>query len=122
METATIRWKDGTELEVRVNCATYIMDEEPDFPDDLTGAEVITEEGTTRFVDPKIIECASGFEPGYWFTIVEKTSTEKQNEKLARQQADIANVEDAVCEESMANEDRFAEIEDAICELSEALM
>ena len=83
METATIRWNDGTELETRVNGTCYITDEKPDFPDDLTDVEVITEDGQAHFANPKIIECAAGFEPGYWFTLVEKGETEQVEQNTA---------------------------------------
>lgn len=76
-------------MAVKVNGTCYITDEKPSFPFDLTETEVVTDSGTTLFVNPKIIECASGFEPGYWFTLVEKSSVEVQEEELAQQRADI---------------------------------
>ena len=78
-----IRFNDGTELEVEVNGTCFITEEEPDFPDDLTDIEVVTDEGTQTFVNPKIIECAPGFEEGYWFTLVEKGDTEQIEQNTA---------------------------------------
>lgn len=89
METGKVIFNDGTEIEVQINGGTLITDEKPDFPNDLTGVVVSTGEGSTVYDDPKLIECAMGFEPGYGFVFVEKSAEEKQSELIAQNTADL---------------------------------
>lgn len=89
METATIRFSDGTELQVEVNGTCFIAEEEPEFPEDLSEVEIETADSVTVIENAKIIEASGGFEPGYWFTIAQKSALEIQAEELARQRADI---------------------------------
>lgn len=70
----TIRFSDGTEITAEQNGTTYIVDEEPTFPEDLSEVEIEGEEGTTTIENAEIIECAKV--PGderYWFTVIPQT-------------------------------------------------
>jgi hypothetical protein len=46
-------------------------------------------------------------------------STRKKEKE--KQEAMIADIENGICEESMATEERLADIENALCELSDAI-
>lgn len=67
----TIRFADGSELTAEQNGTSYIVDEAPEFPEDLTDVEIEGEDGTVTIEDAQIVECAAI--PGdtrYWFTII----------------------------------------------------
>ena len=82
--TATISFNDGTEMEVVVNGNCFILDEAPEFPEDITETLVTYKNGSTQeFSDPKVIECAAGFSPGYWFTLVEKGAVDQVEQNTA---------------------------------------
>ena len=70
MEKVTIVFADGTELEVEKNGTCFIVDEEPEFPEDLSEV-TITEDGKDTVIEnAEIVECAAT-DDRYWFAIIE---------------------------------------------------
>ena len=84
MEKATIIFNDGTEIEAAVNGDCFIVDEKPDFPDDLTDITIVSDQGEKTVEHGRIVECAS--EKDYWFAIVEIPEAERT---LTQMQANI---------------------------------
>ena len=84
MEKATIIFNDGTELEAAVNGDCFIVDEKPDFPNDLTDISIVSDQGERTVEHGRIVECAS--EEGYWFAIAEIPEAERT---LTQMQANI---------------------------------
>lgn len=89
MNTAVITFLDGSEIAVEVNGDSFILDEEPEFPDDLSAVTITEGEDTRELWNVKVQECAS-IDGRYWFAFVQISEVEL----------------------------RFAELEDALCELS----
>lgn len=75
MEEVRIIFNDGTEIEAEVNGDSYIVDTEPDFPEDMTTVEVVKGEETTEFHNARVQECAS-VDGRFWFVILEATQSE----------------------------------------------
>lgn len=72
MEEVKIRFTDGTEIEAEKNGSSYIVDVEPDFPDDLSEVEIETDQGTETVENAMVVKCA-GTDARYWFTIIPKS-------------------------------------------------
>lgn len=72
METVTISWIDGSPtLEAEVNGGSFIVDEKPEFPADLSVVTLSYSNGNeVTLNNARIIECAS-VDGRYWFTIQE---------------------------------------------------
>lgn len=98
MERVQITFLNGDTIEAEVNASSYIVDEKPDFPDDITDVTIEYEagegqegnNGTLILRNVEIIECAS-VDGRYWFAFREKTEQELWQ----------ASIEDALCELSM---------------------
>ena len=75
MEKATIKFTDGTEIEVDVNGDSFITDTEPEFPDDMAVVEVEQGDNTTFYHNARVQECAS-VDNRYWFIILEASQSE----------------------------------------------
>ena len=76
MEKVKITFNDGTEITADVNGGSYITDEMPDFPEDLTNV-TIEENGTEKTVEyGQLIECAS-IDGRYWFAIGEVSEQQR---------------------------------------------
>lgn len=71
MEEVKIRFTDGTEIEAEKNGSSYIVDVEPDFPDDLSEVEIETDQGTETVENAMIVKCA-GTDARHWFAIIPK--------------------------------------------------
>lgn len=89
-ESVKITFVNGLVLNAILNATTYIVDEKPDFPDDISEVTVEMKNGTTVYRNAKIMEAYSD-DGKYRFGISEMSPLEI----------------------------RFAEYEDAICELSQ---
>lgn len=72
METVIINWNDGSPaLEAEVNGGSFIVEEKPEFPTDLSVVTLDYSNGTEATLNnARIIECAST-DGRYWFTIQE---------------------------------------------------
>lgn len=112
MEEVTIIFADGSELTAEQNGECFICPLKPSFPEDLSTVRIEGE--TTREIDNAVlIECAS-VDGRYWFTFVEESPDEIEKRQLRET---IAALEDALCEQDAAYDERLATIEDALCEL-----
>ena len=69
-QNVKIIFSDGTEIDAILNASTYIVDKEPDFPDDLTDVTVEKEDGTIVYHNAKILEAYSD-DDKYRFAIIE---------------------------------------------------
>lgn len=88
MEKVRIVFLSGDEIEAEVNGGSYIVDEKPDFPSDLTVVTIIDAEGTEKEIkNAQLVECAS-VDGRYWFAFNE----------LSEMQIWQAGIEDAICE------------------------
>ena len=90
MEKAKIIFITGLTITAEVNGGSYITEEKPDFPDDLSEITVEQGEETKEIRDAQIVECAS-VDGRYWFAFHEMTADEKWR----------ADIEDALCDLSM---------------------
>lgn len=99
MEKVTITFNDGTTLNPDVNGDTYILDEKPDFPIDLTGITIESASGTKTIEHGQILDCATGGASGYWFAIIEIPKGELEATQLKSQVAYIAMMTDVDLEE-----------------------
>lgn len=70
METATIIFKDGTEIEAEVNGNNLITAEEPDFPEDLSLVIVRGDDFEWVYHYAEITQ-AAGNDNRYWFVFTE---------------------------------------------------
>lgn len=86
-ESVKITFTNGLMLNAMLNATTFIVDEKPDFPDDLSEVTVEMENGTTVYHNAKIMEAYSD-DGKYRFGISEMSPLEIQ----------LAEYEDAICE------------------------
>lgn len=72
METVIISWNDGSPtLEAEVNGGSFIVEEKPEFPTDLSKVYLSFSNGSEETINnARIIECAS-IDGRYWFAIQE---------------------------------------------------
>lgn len=96
---ATIKFKDGTEIRAEMNGSCLILDEKPEFPEDLTDLRIESGEGIQTFEEAVLVECAS-INGKYWFTFIEKPLEQKQAEKIERQEEQIQFLEGCIMEMS----------------------
>lgn len=94
MNTAAILFKNGTSLTAEQNGSSFILNQKPSFPDDLSVVTVTGEDGDRIFLNAKVQDCAS-VDGRYWLAFVEKTQDELFRELM---QESIASIEDALCE------------------------
>jgi hypothetical protein len=77
METVTIIFKDATSITAKLNGNSFITDEEPRFPDDMTKVIIRKEDGSIETIrNAEVQECAST-DGKYWFTFVVATEMDK---------------------------------------------
>jgi len=96
---ATIKFKDGTEITAQVNGDCYVTEKKPSIPKDLTGLEIVTDDGTKTFEEAMFVESAS-VDGKYWFTFIEKPLEVKQAEQIAQQEEQIQFLEGCIMEMS----------------------
>lgn len=84
---ARIVFKDGTEIIAEKNGDSYIVNQKPEIPEDLSGLVIHSEEGVRTYVNPVLSECAS-IDGRYWFAFVEEDPRD----------AEIRMLEDAIIE------------------------
>lgn len=75
MEKATIKFKDGTEIEAEVNGNNYITETRPEFPEDMTEVIVVKNEAEETLKNVSIQESA-GLDDRFWFIFHEATQQE----------------------------------------------
>ncbi len=76
MEKVKITFNDGTKITAEVNGNSYIVNEKPEFPEDLTDV-VVEEKGEEKAIkDGRVVECAS-VDGRYWFAIIEIPEQER---------------------------------------------
>ena len=78
---AKIIFKNGTELTAEVNGNSYILMDEPEFPEDLSVVTVQENGSNTVFNNVKVQPCAS-VDGRYWFTFVEEGELERALREL----------------------------------------
>ena len=78
---AKIIFKNGTELTAEVNGNSYILMDEPEFPEDLSIVTVQENGSNTVFNNAKVQPCAS-VDGRYWFTFVEEGELERALREL----------------------------------------
>ena len=98
MEKAKITFMDGTVINADVNGTCFIVDEEPEFPADLSTVKIEDGNEEKELHNGQIIECA-GTDDRYWFSIVEISATELEKEKTDAQIMYTALMTDTLLEE-----------------------
>lgn len=83
MENVKIIFSDGTEIVAEQNGTCYIVDEKPDFPEDLSTVII----GEQVLENVALVECAS-IDGRYWFAF----------RQLSPQEIWMAEIEDALCD------------------------
>lgn len=91
---AKIIFKDGTQITAEQNGTCYILNEKPEFPEDMTGLIIQKEDGNIEFQYPLLIECAS-IDGNYWFSFMEEPADQKVIRELKEENAML---EDAILE------------------------
>lgn len=98
-QEVTIIFTDGTELEAMLNATTYIVDEKPGFPANLSEVTVQSKDGsTTVYNNVEIIEAYSD-DGKYRFIIVEVPSDIISKERMDAQVMYTALMTDTLIEE-----------------------
>lgn len=93
MEIATIIFSDGTQIEAEVNGSCFIVDEEPEFPDNFEDI-TIEDGGSERQISHgRLIECES-VDGRYWFSIEEIPEGERILEEMQANMLYIAMMAD----------------------------
>ena len=95
---ARIIFLSGAVIEAILNANTFIVDEEPDFPADLTEVTVETEDGTTVYHNVEIVEAYSD-DDKYRFIISEIPADIIAQEKADAQIMYTALMTDTLLEE-----------------------
>jgi len=80
-ETISITFNDGTIIKAVKNGTCYIVDEKPEFPDDLTNISIEESNSTTYIEFGKIVDIQSN-DGKYWFAIDAVSEAERANEQL----------------------------------------
>ena len=80
-ETVSITFNDGKIIEAIKNGTCYIVDEKPEFPDDLTDISIEESNSTTYIKFGKIVDIQSN-DSRYWFAIDVVSEAERANEQL----------------------------------------
>ena len=75
-ERAKIIFKDGTELEVEANGSCFILNEKPEFPDDLSEVTIERDGNEEVLHNVGVDECAS-VDGRYWFTFIVASAYDK---------------------------------------------
>ena len=79
---ATIKFKDGTDMTAEENGGSYILNQKPEFPEDLRDLEIESGSGKRTFGEAVLVECFS-VDGRYWFSFMEKPEDRKREEELA---------------------------------------
>ena len=78
---ATIKFKNGTEIEAELNGNNLILDQKQNFPSDLSEVTVTSDEGEWVFRNAHIQETAH-LDERYWFIFVEETEQERMEREF----------------------------------------
>ena len=97
---AKIVFKNGTELMTEMNGSSFIVDERPAFPDDLSTINVITEQGERVLHNVIAAECAS-VDGRFWFGFIEQSQEDMTQEKRDAQILFKALMTDTLIEEEI---------------------
>lgn len=81
METAKITFSNGEEIIAEVNGDSFIVNEEPTFPDNLEDITIEKDGQEETIEHGRIIECAS-VDGRYWFAISEIPEHERIYEEM----------------------------------------
>lgn len=81
MEVVKITFSNGDEITAERNGNSYIVDEEPQFPDNLESITITEGDNETVIEHGRIIECAS-VDERYWFAIEEVPEQERKLEEM----------------------------------------
>lgn len=90
----TITFVDGTEMTAEKNGDSFIVDEKPMFPADLSVVTVESGEDTEVFHDAIVQECAS-VDGKFWFAFLEESPEARTIRELREENAIL---EDAIIE------------------------
>lgn len=81
MGKVTIVFADGTELEAEKNGTCLIVDEKPEFPEDLSKLTVTEDGKDTVIENAEIVECAP-IDKRYWFAIIEISAAVREAKQI----------------------------------------
>lgn len=86
----TITFNNNTVLNVEQNGSTFVLEEKPNFPEDLTDVMISSENGTQHISNGLVVECYAP-DSKFYFTIIEKPYQMILEERLSEQ-------DDIICE------------------------
>ena len=93
---AIIRFKNGDTLNAEQNGNTFIVNEYPGFPEDLSEVHILAD-GQETVLQYVMIEEAASTDGRYWFVMVEETAEDRQ---IREQTERIKFLEDCLMEMS----------------------
>jgi len=81
MENVIITFADGTSINAELNGTSYITDNKPDFPDDLSIVTITGPKTNMTIENARIITCAS-VDGRFWFAILSTSQKEIEDMKI----------------------------------------
>ena len=91
---AKVIFKNGQEINAELNGSSLIVNEKPEFPEDMSGVIVRANGSDTVYNYPILVECAS-IDQRYWFTFIEEAETDRTIRELREENQML---EDAIIE------------------------
>ena len=75
MESAIIKFLNGTEIITEINGNCFITEEKPDFPENMSEVTVEKENEVIKLFNARVQDCAP-IDNRYWFILLEATPSE----------------------------------------------
>ena len=91
---AKVIFKNGQEITAEMNGSSLIVNEKPDFPEDLSEVTVRSADGDTVYHYALLVECAS-IDNRYWFTFINESESDRTIRELREENQML---EDAIIE------------------------
>lgn len=91
---AKVIFKNGQEISAEINGSSLIVNEKPEFPEDITGVIVRADGNDTVYNYPLLVKCAS-IDNRYWFTFIEESESDRVIRELREENQML---EDAIAE------------------------
>lgn len=87
---AKIIYKNGSEMNVEMNGNSFILNEKPTFPDDLSEITVQSDTESKTYLNARVQDCAS-IDGRYWFCFIEESTIERENRMLRNEIESLNN-------------------------------
>lgn len=97
--TATIIFRDGSQISVYKNADCYISASKPEFPNPIGAVSIEAEDGNKEYNDAQLVECAS-IDGRYWFAFMEMPEDEKLKKRISDLESVNEMLEECILEMS----------------------